>query len=132
MIVAVTRGATSLKSLPCAPKSGLAGTEAFRVFCSKVDGLADSGPPAARLMATDGHVVVQVKDVTSDAVGLAIGPMAETANNVQEALNRARQMFETGLANVSIEDEAGHKIEGDELVDCITGKKKITADLQAV
>jgi hypothetical protein len=70
--------------------------------------------------------------ITSDAVGLAIGPMAETANNVQEALNRARQMFETGLANVSIEDEAGHKIEGDELVDCITGKKKITADLQAV
>jgi hypothetical protein len=35
--------------------------------------------------------------VTSDAVGLAIGPMAETANDVQEALNRARQMFETGL-----------------------------------
>jgi hypothetical protein len=70
--------------------------------------------------------------VTSDTVGLAIGPMAETANNVQEALNRARQMFETGLANVSIEDEAGHKIEGDELVDCITGKKKITEDLRAV
>jgi hypothetical protein len=70
--------------------------------------------------------------ITSDAVGLAIGPMAETANNVQEALNRARQMFETGLANVSIEDEAGHKIEGDELLDCITGKKKITEDLQAV
>jgi hypothetical protein len=70
--------------------------------------------------------------ITSDAVGLAIGPMAETANDVQEALNRARQMFETGLANVSIEDEAGHKIEGDELVDCITGKKKITEDLRAV
>ena len=40
--------------------------------------------------------------VTSDAVGLAIGPMAETANDVQEALNKARQMSETGLANVSI------------------------------
>jgi 2-methylisocitrate lyase-like PEP mutase family enzyme len=58
--------------------------------------------------------------------------MAETANNVQEALNRARQMSETGLANVSIEDEAGHKIDGDELLDCITGKKKITEDLRAV
>jgi 2-methylisocitrate lyase-like PEP mutase family enzyme len=33
--------------------------------------------------------------------------MAETANDVQEALNKARQMCETGLANVSIEDEAG-------------------------
>jgi hypothetical protein len=70
--------------------------------------------------------------ITSDAVGLAIGPMAETANDVQEALNRARQMSETGLANVSIEDEAGHKIDGDELLDCITGKKKITEDLRAV
>jgi hypothetical protein len=70
--------------------------------------------------------------ITSDALGLAIGPMAETANDVQEALNRARQMSETGLANVSIEDEAGHKIDGDELLDCITGKKKITEDLRAV
>ena len=58
--------------------------------------------------------------------------MAETANDVQEALNRARQMSETGLANVSIEDEAGHKIDGDELLDCITGKKKITEDLREV
>ena len=70
--------------------------------------------------------------VTSDAVGLAIGPMAETANDVQEALNKARQMYETGLADVSIADHAGHKIDGDELVDCITGKKKITEDLRAV
>ena len=70
--------------------------------------------------------------ISSDAVGLAIGPMAETANDVQEALNKARQMCETGLANVSIEDEAGHKIDGDELLDCITGKKKITEDLKAV
>ena len=70
--------------------------------------------------------------ITSDAVGLAIGPMAETANDVQEALNRARQMSETGLANVSIEDDAGHKIDGNELLDCVTGKKKITEDLRAV
>ena len=37
-----------------------------------------------------------------------------------------------GLANVSIADQAGHKIDGDELLDCITGKKKITEDLGAV
>ena len=63
--------------------------------------------------------------ITSDGVGLAIGPMSETANDVQEALKRARQMLETGLANVSIEDEAGHKIDGDELLDCITGKRRL-------
>ena len=52
--------------------------------------------------------------VTSDTIGLAIGPVLETANDVHEALSKARQMYEDGLANVSIEDEAGHKIDGDE------------------
>jgi hypothetical protein len=69
--------------------------------------------------------------VTSDTVGLAIGPVSETANDVHEALNKARQMYETGLVNVSIKDEAGHKIDGDELLACITGKKTITIELQA-
>jgi len=69
--------------------------------------------------------------ITADTVGLAIGPMSETANNVQEALKKARQMYEDGLANVTIADESGRKIDGDELVDCITGKKKITEDLRA-
>jgi hypothetical protein len=70
--------------------------------------------------------------VTSDTVGLAIGPVSEAANDVHEALNKARQMYEDGLANVSIRDEAGREIDGDELVDCIMGKKKITEDLRAV
>ena len=70
--------------------------------------------------------------VTSDTLGLAIGPLAETANDVHEALNKARQMYETGLVSVSIEDQAGHKIDGDELLACITGKKTITEDLRAV
>ena len=69
--------------------------------------------------------------VTSDTVGLAIGPVSETANGVHEALSKARQMYETGLVNVSIKDEDGHNIDGDELLDCITGKKTITNDLQA-
>jgi hypothetical protein len=69
--------------------------------------------------------------VTSDTVGLAIGPVLETANDVHEALSKARQMYETGLVNVSIKDQAGHKIDGDELVACIRGEKTITNDLQA-
>jgi hypothetical protein len=69
--------------------------------------------------------------VTSDTVGLAIGPVLETANDVHEALSKARQMYETGLVNVSIKDQAGRKIDGDELLACITGKKTITNDLQA-
>jgi hypothetical protein len=70
--------------------------------------------------------------ITSDSVGLAIGPISETANDVHEALSRARQMYEDGLANVSIADQAGHKIDGDELLECVTEKKKITEDLKAV
>ena len=70
--------------------------------------------------------------VTIDTVGLAIGSMSETANDVDEALNKARQLFEDGLATVSIKDDAGHQIDGDELLACITGKKKLTEDLRAV
>ena len=70
--------------------------------------------------------------VTSDTIGLAIGPMSETTNDVGEALNKARQLFEDGLATVSIKDDAGHQIDGDELLACITGKKKLTEDLRAV
>jgi 2-methylisocitrate lyase-like PEP mutase family enzyme len=65
-------------------------------------------------------------------VGLAVGPVSETVKNVHEALSKARQMCETGLANVSIEDQAGHKIDGDELMACISGKKSITEDLRSV
>ena len=69
--------------------------------------------------------------VTADTVGLAIGPVSETANDVNEAPNKAHQMYEDGLANVSITDDAGHQIDGDELLECITGAKIITNHLQA-
>lgn len=69
--------------------------------------------------------------ITSDSVGLAIGSMADTANDVHDALTKARQMYEDGLANVTITDQAGRKIDGDELLDCMMGKKTLTEDLQA-
>jgi hypothetical protein len=70
--------------------------------------------------------------IMSDSVGLAIGPVSETANDVDEALSKARQMYDDGLANVSIADQVGRKIDGDELLDCMMGKKRLTSDLQAV
>ena len=69
--------------------------------------------------------------ITGDTLGLAIGPVAETADHVHEALSKARQMYETGLVNVSIKEQAGHKIDGDELLACITRKRTLTNDLQA-
>ena len=43
-----------------------------------------------------------------------------------------RLMYDDGLADVSITDQAGHKIDGDDLLDSLTGKKKITQDLRAI
>lgn len=54
--------------------------------------------------------------ITSDTVGLAIGPVSKTANDMLDALNQARWMWQIGFANVSIQDQAGHKIDGDELL----------------
>lgn len=68
--------------------------------------------------------------ITSETVGLAIGLLSETANDVHEALGKAREMYETGFANISIKDEAGREIDGDELIACITGRKSITDDLR--
>jgi hypothetical protein len=47
--------------------------------------------------------------IASDSVGLAIGPVVETANDVYEALIKARQMYESGLAGISMTDRAGTK-----------------------
>ena len=75
--------------------------------------------------------------VTGESAGLAIGPVSETANDVHDALSKARQMYDEGLANVLIADQEEHKIEGDKLLDCITGNncimgnKRITDDLRA-
>ena len=70
--------------------------------------------------------------VTSESVGLAIDLVSETANDVHDALSKARQMYDEGLVNVSIKDQAGHQIDGDELLECLAGKRKITEDLRAV
>jgi len=70
--------------------------------------------------------------VTSESVGLAIDLVSETANDVHDALSKARQMYDEGLANVSIKDQAGHQIDGDKLLECLAGKKKITEGLRTV
>jgi len=70
--------------------------------------------------------------ITCDTVGLAVGPVLDKANNVHEALRKALQMCDTGLVNISITDEAEHKIDGDELMACISGKKTITEGLRAI
>jgi len=39
--------------------------------------------------------------ITRETVGLAIGPISETANDVEEALGKAREMHQEGSANIN-------------------------------
>jgi hypothetical protein len=59
----------------------------------------------------------------------SLGAMAQHAADVHEALRKARQMYQIGLVCISITDFAGHKIDGDNLLECIKEKKSISNDL---
>ena len=59
--------------------------------------------------------------ISGETVGLAIGPSRKQQPTCMRLLGKQ----EKGLANVSIKDDAGRKIDGDELVDCITRKSKL-------
>jgi hypothetical protein len=69
--------------------------------------------------------------ITSQAKGEGLGALSQQAPDVHEALRKARQMHQAGLVNISIKDQAGHKIDGDDLLECIEGKKSLSDDLAA-
>jgi hypothetical protein len=60
-----------------------------------------------------------------------LGAMSQQAPDVKEALRKARQLLQIGMIKVSIQDALGHKIEGDNLLACLDGKKTLSDDLQA-
>jgi hypothetical protein len=66
---------------------------------------------------------------TTKSAGL--GAMSQQAPDVGEALRKARQLLQIGMINVSIQDELGHKIEGDNLLACVAGKKTLSDDLKS-
>jgi hypothetical protein len=66
---------------------------------------------------------------TTKSAGL--GAMSKPAPDAQEALRKAQQMINDGMVGVSIQDNAGHKIEGDDLAACIEGRKSLSDDLRA-
>lgn len=69
--------------------------------------------------------------ITGETMALALGEVSQSATDVQDALRKARQMYDIGFVNVTIKNEGDHKIDGDELLACIMGTKSITEDLQA-
>ena len=69
--------------------------------------------------------------ITSQSRNGASDARSSQAPTAYGALRKARQMYAAGLPNIAIKDDAGHQIDGDDLLDCITGKKSITPDLEA-
>ncbi len=50
---------------------------------------------------------------------------------IHEALEEARYMDQRGMTNISIQDNAGHTIDGNDLLACINGEKALSDDLRA-
>ena len=51
-------------------------------------------------------------------------------HTIAEAVDNARVFQERGVANISISDDNGHRIDGDVLEACLCGEKSLTDELQ--
>ena len=51
--------------------------------------------------------------------------------HIHEALEEARYMDQRGMTNISIQDDAGHSIDGNDLLACVKGEKVLSDDLHA-
>ncbi len=77
------------------------------------------------------RIATMAYTITSQAKNGALDARSAKAPTAYGALRKARQMHAAGLQNIAIKNDAGHRIDGDALLDCITGKKSITPDLKA-
>jgi hypothetical protein len=57
--------------------------------------------------------------------------IGKKVRHIHEALEEARHMVQRGMANVSIQDDAGNTIDGDDLLGCVKGEKVLSDDLRA-
>ncbi|MET4424259.1 hypothetical protein [Bradyrhizobium sp. RT3a] len=58
--------------------------------------------------------------------------IGKKVRHIHEALEQARYMDQRGTTNISIQDEAGRLIEGNDLLACVEGEKVLSDDLQAL
>ena len=70
--------------------------------------------------------------ITGTSAIKGLGALSLRANDIPDALRKARAQIQRGLVDVSISDNAGHKIEGKDLEACIEGKKTLSDDLRAI
>jgi hypothetical protein len=57
------------------------------------------------------------------------GTLLQRAQRVQHAHRLAWHMLDTGFLNVSIKNSDGKSIEGEDLLDCLAGKKDLSEEL---
>jgi hypothetical protein len=57
--------------------------------------------------------------------------IGKKVRHIHEALEQARYMVQRGMTNVSIQDNAGQTIDGNDLLACIKGEKVLSDDLRA-
>ncbi|MEZ0085232.1 hypothetical protein [Bradyrhizobium japonicum] len=60
-----------------------------------------------------------------------LATIGRKVRHIHEALEEARKMVQGGMTSVSIQDSAGHLVDGDDLLTCIKGEKVLSDDLRA-
>jgi len=61
----------------------------------------------------------------------SVATMGKKVLNIREVLEEARYMVQRGMTNISIQDDAGHTIDGNDLLACVKGEKILSDDLRA-
>jgi len=61
----------------------------------------------------------------------SVATLGKKVLHVHEALEEARHMVQREMTNVSIQDNAGHRIDGHDLLACVRGTKILSDDLRA-
>jgi hypothetical protein len=61
----------------------------------------------------------------------SVATIGKKVRRIHEALEQARYMDQRGMTNISIQDDAGHTIDGNDLLACVKGEKVLSDDLQA-
>ena len=61
----------------------------------------------------------------------SLATIGRKVRHIHEALEEARYMVQRGMTNVSIQDNAGHSIDGYDLLACVKGEKVLSDDLRA-
>jgi hypothetical protein len=60
----------------------------------------------------------------------SVATLGRKVLHIREALEEARRMVQRGMTNVSIQDNAGHTIDGNDLLACVKGERILSDDLR--